>query len=107
VNFDAIALGALSFLIIGLLHPVVIYAEYFIGKKCWPAFLVSGTACLAACLFAGSFFGAALLSILGFSLLWSIKEVREQEERVKKGWFAENPNPKWGEKKKKANQEGL
>jgi hypothetical protein len=34
---------------------------------------------------------SALLSILGFTLLWSIKDLFEQEERVKKGWFLANP----------------
>ncbi|WP_373758757.1 DUF4491 family protein, partial [Bacteroides heparinolyticus] len=34
---------------------------------------------------------ASLLGVFAFSSFWSIKEVFEQEERVKKGWFPKNP----------------
>jgi len=33
-----------------------------------------------------------LLGVLGCTFLWSIQELYEQEERVRKGWFPENPN---------------
>jgi hypothetical protein len=29
--------------------------------------------------------------VFAFSSFWSIKEVREQHERVRKGWFPMNP----------------
>jgi hypothetical protein len=32
------------------------------------------------------------VGILGCTFLWSIQELYEQEERVKKGWFPENSN---------------
>ena len=35
-----------------------------------------------------------MVSILGFTCLWSIKELFEQEKRVQKGWFAKNPKRK-------------
>lgn len=35
---------------------------------------------------------SAIIGVTGFSSLWSINEIIEQEERVKKGWFPENPN---------------
>ena len=34
---------------------------------------------------------ASLLGVFAFSSFWSIKEIFEQEERVKKGWFPKNP----------------
>jgi len=34
------------------------------------------------------------LAVLGFSLLWSIKELSEQKDRVEKGWFPKNPKRK-------------
>ena len=34
---------------------------------------------------------ASVLSIFGLTMLWGIHEVIEQEERVQKGWFPENP----------------
>lgn len=37
---------------------------------------------------------SAMLAILGFSLLWIIRELFEQQERVRKGWFPRIPNRK-------------
>jgi lysylphosphatidylglycerol synthetase-like protein (DUF2156 family) len=88
---QGLIIGVGAFLIIGLLHPVVVRGEYHFGKGIWPAFLVLGVACIVASLFAGSVMVSALLAVLGFSLLWSIRELFEQEERVRKGWFPQNP----------------
>ena len=35
-----------------------------------------------------------MLGIAAFSSLWSILELVKQRERVKKGWFPENPKRK-------------
>ena len=35
-----------------------------------------------------------LVAVFGITSLWTIKELFEQEERVKKGWFPENPKRK-------------
>ncbi len=88
---DGIVIGIGAFLIIGLLHPVVIKGEYHWGTNIWPAFLVSGLVCIVASIFIDMLIPSALLAILGFSLLWSIRELFEQEQRVKKGWFPGNP----------------
>ncbi|HDK7138544.1 TPA: DUF4491 family protein [Clostridium botulinum] len=37
---------------------------------------------------------SVLLAVLGFSPFWSIGELRQQKERVKKGWFPKNPKKK-------------
>lgn len=94
MDFSGILVGAGAFLIIGLLHPVVIKAEYHIGKRIWPLFLVAGMACLAVSLFLEGAVWSALAAVLGFSLLWSIRELYEQEARVAKGWFPPNPKKK-------------
>lgn len=39
MNWGGILLGTASFVIIGLFHPIVIWAEYHFGKGCWPVFL--------------------------------------------------------------------
>lgn len=93
-NLTALALGAVSFLIIGLFHPIVIKGEYYFGKGCWPVFAVVGVLCLAAALVIKSFFWGTVMSLVGFSCFWSIKELFEQEERVNKGWFPANPDRK-------------
>lgn len=48
MHFKGIILGALSFLIIGVWHPIVIKGEYHLGRKvCMPAFAAIGVACVA------------------------------------------------------------
>jgi hypothetical protein len=90
LNFQGIVIGLCSFLIIGLFHPIVIKIEYHFGKRAWPLFLVSGIAFIVISLFLEGTMGPSILSILGFSCLWSIHEIIEQEERVKRGWFPAN-----------------
>lgn len=92
MNYAGIIIGACSFLIIGLFHPLVIKLEYYLGTKPWPAFLILGLASIAGSLFVENFIASALLAVLGFSLLWSIHELIEQKNRVEKGWFPANPN---------------
>lgn len=89
--FYGILIGFGTFVIIGVLHPVVIKAEYHIGKKIWPAFLALGLLSVSGSCLTGNILLSALLAVLGFSLLWSIRELFEQEERVKKGWYPANP----------------
>lgn len=94
MNFTGIVIGIASFLIIGILHPVVIKVEYYFGKHMWPIFLITGIGCILLSLFIDNLIPSILLSVLGFSLLWSVNELIEQEERVRKGWFPKNPDKK-------------
>ena len=91
-RFGGLLVGAASFLIIGLLHPVVIKAEYRYGKGCWPLFAAAGALCYLASVFMASQILSILLAVLGFTLFWCVRELYEQEERVKKGWFPANPD---------------
>jgi uncharacterized membrane protein len=100
MNFEGIIIGAGTFLIIGLLHPIVIKTEYYIGAKSWPVFLIMGLLCVALSFFCETIIISTLLSILGFSLLWSILELFQQEKRVEKGWFPSNPHKRNGAEKK-------
>lgn len=93
--FTGLGIGLATFLIIGLFHPVVIKAEYYWGTKCWWIFLVLGTIGVIASLVVENVFISALLGVFSFSSFWTIKEVFEQEERVKKGWFPRNPKRKY------------
>lgn len=86
-----IAVGALTFLVIGLFHPMVIKAEYYLGTRSWWGFLLLGLACLGLSVFTHNTLAATLLGVVGFSSLWSILEVFEQAKRVEKGWFPANP----------------
>lgn len=89
-----LALGLATFLIIGLFHPLVIKAEYYIGVKSWVYFLMLGIAFAILAVYIDSNFFSALLGVTSFSSFWSILEVFEQERRVQKGWFPANPNKK-------------
>ena len=42
MNFTGIIVGLATFLIIGVFHPIVIKAEYYFSKSCWPVFLAAG-----------------------------------------------------------------
>lgn len=89
--FEGALLGLCTFLIIGLFHPIVIKAEYYFGTRCWWVFLLFGILFTVAALLVEKLFWSALLGITGFSCLWSILEIFEQRERVRKGWFPKNP----------------
>lgn len=92
--FNGIIIAVATFFIIGLFHPIVIKAEYYWGVKCWPIFAVIGIILLTASLFISDTLWAAIIGVIGCSALWSILEIFEQRERVRKGWFPKNPNRK-------------
>lgn len=92
--FQGIIIAVATFLIIGIFHPVVIKSEYYFGTKCWPVFAIFGVACLVVSLFVEDVLVASIIGVTGCSLLWSILEIFEQRERVKKGWFPMNPKRK-------------
>ena len=92
MHFEGLAMGVIVFLIIGIFHPVVIKVEYYFGKKVWPVFFVIGWSFVIWSLFTENLFFSIFLGVFGFSCLWSICELIEQEGRVKKGWFPKNPN---------------
>ena len=94
MNFGGIIVGLATFLIIGAFHPIVIKAEYYIGKQCWWVFLLAGLIFAVASLFVENWVGSTILGVIAFSSFWSILELFEQEERVKKGWFPANPKKK-------------
>ena len=90
-----ITIGICTFLIIGLFHPVVVKAEYYWGTRCWWVFLLLGLAGIVLSLMVSSIILSTLAGVFAFSSFWTIKEVFEQEERVKKGWFPKNPRRKY------------
>ena len=94
MNLQGILIGLATFLTIGIFHPIVIKAEYYFGRCSWWAFLVVGSACLAASLFVADTTASILLGVVGFSSLWGILEIFQQHRRVQKGWFPMNPKRK-------------
>lgn len=41
-----VILGLVSFLTIGIFHPIVIKAEYHFSEKIWPVFALAGIVCM-------------------------------------------------------------
>lgn len=91
--------GLAAFLTIGVCHPIVIKCEYHFGKGCWPVFAVVG---VLFCIFSAltglwikdptvHYLLSTVFGVMAFSAFWSIRELFEQEERVRKGWFPANP----------------
>ncbi|MDR1726110.1 MAG: DUF4491 family protein [Bacteroidales bacterium] len=93
-NLTGIAIGLATFLIIGLFHPLVIKAEYYIGVKSWWLFLIAGIVFILLSLQFSNVFVSTLFGVLAFSSFWSIFEVFEQKKRVDKGWFPKNNKKK-------------
>ena len=89
--FMGLGIGAATFLTIGIFHPVVIWTEYHFSARVWWVFLVLGIIGIIASLLVQSIFISAVLGVFSFSSFWTIKELKEQEERVAKGWFPRNP----------------
>jgi len=94
MHFSGIIIALISFAAIGVFHPIVIKAQYYFSDRIWPVFLVTGILFLVASLFVANTVVSAALGTIGCSCLWSIGELKEQTERVKKGWFPDNPNRK-------------
>lgn len=98
MNFQGILIGILSFLIIGIFHPIVIKCEYYFTDKVWKYFLVLGLVFIFCSTWFEGPLISSLLGVLGFTCLWSIKELKEQTQRVAKGWYPKNPNRKEDER---------
>lgn len=90
-HIAGLTVGLATFLIIGAFHPLVIKGEYYFGRKCRWWFLASGIILTILCVAVSDVIASSLLGVTAFSCFWSIKEIDEQIERVKKGWFPKNP----------------
>ena len=93
MNGQGIIIAVVSFLCIGLFHPLVIWFEYHFTQSIWPVFLIAGLLCLIAALFIQGLF-SVLLGLLGVACIWSIRELKEQARRVERCWFPKNPKRK-------------
>ena len=93
-NLLGLVIGIVTFLIIGLFHPIVIKTEYYWGTKYWWVFLLAGIIGAIGSLFLTNILLSVIAGVLSFSSFWSILELFEQKKRVEKGWFPANPKKK-------------
>lgn len=91
---SGLIVGLVTFIIIMFGHWACIVCEYYFTKKSWVAFLLCGLALCIVSLSCENDIIGACFSICGFTMLWGIGEVIEQEKRVEKGWFPKNPKRK-------------
>ncbi len=94
MNYLGPILGLISFIIIGIFHPVVIKLEYYLGKKSWWMLAVPGLLIVILSLFMNEIV-SILLGVLGFSLFWSAHEMFKQHDRVLSGRAKRNPKRKY------------
>ena len=90
-HLQGLVLGLCSFLIIGICHPSVLKREYRYGQRFKLVFLAAGIVVCIGSLLVNSVLLSALMGVGAFSCFWGIKEMKEQQERVRKGWFPRNP----------------
>lgn len=91
MSYTGPLIGLATFAVIGIFHPIVIKTEYYFGTRPWWVFLLAGIGAIVGAFFIENVFAASLLGVTGFSCLWSILELFEQRQRVRKGWFPKGP----------------
>lgn len=91
MNWTGIFAGLAMLVFTGVFHPVIVKCEYYFSSRVWPVFLVSGLGCCVWSALTESDELSGVLGVLGCILLWCIRELKEQERRVAKGWFPRNP----------------
>lgn len=94
MNFTGLFIAIITFLVIGIFHPIVIKGEYYFGTRCWWIFGIVGIAFIIGSLWVQDSMLSPILGVVGCSCLWSILEIFEQKQRVEKGWFPMNPKRK-------------
>ena len=105
-NLQGLVIGLATFLIIGVFHPLVIKGEYYMGQKCNLLFAAGGVVALVLSLLTHGTL-SILCGVTSFSCFWSILEVREQRESVRKGWFPANPRRNVSESERSSTGRGL
>lgn len=100
-----LTVGLLTFLLIGVFHPIVIKSHYYFGLECRWVFFVAGIASGVCSYLVSDMIWSTLLGVLAFTCLWSVLEITEQEQRVAKGWFPANPRRRAKEQRSENGQE--
>lgn len=105
MNTDGLVIALVSFVVIGVFHPLVIKGEYYFGTRIWWLFLLAGLAALTGSALTSHVVGSAALGVLGCTCLWSIGELFHQRRRVERGWFPKGPSHHHSKVPKETNQE--
>jgi len=91
LNFIGLGLALFTLISIGFGFWWVVKLEYIFGARIWKIVLGLGILICLVSAFMPDFKTAALIGILGGSLVWGATELPAQEDRVKRGHFPANP----------------
>lgn len=83
--FTGIIIAAMTFLTIGLWHPIVIKTEYYFGTRPWVIYLLVGISCCVAALFISNVYISSFFGVFGASALWGIGELFSQKKTRREG----------------------
>ncbi|MDR1984155.1 MAG: DUF4491 family protein [Prevotellaceae bacterium] len=78
--YTGLIIGFAVFLLIGMFHPLVVKAEYYLGQKAKWIFGIVSLVSLIISIFVGLEL-SIFLGCLGFSCLWSVFEINKQRKR--------------------------
>ncbi|MEW5870364.1 MAG: DUF4491 family protein [Chloroflexota bacterium] len=87
MNPFGLAVGLATLVVLGLGFVWVIRAERYLGYLWWPYFLGAGLLLVIASMLIPNDWGAALVGVLGASLVWGSTELKDQAVRAELGWF--------------------
>ena len=82
MNFTGVIVGLATFLIIGVFHPIVIKAEYYLGTKCWWIFLLLGIAGVTTSIFVADIIFYRDDNVASLSYAATVKIVWHRYRRV-------------------------
>ena len=103
-HLQGLVLGLCSFLIIGICHPIVSKGAYHYGQALQWCVVAAGVLLCIGSLLVSNVLLSSLMGVGAFSCFWGIGEMKQQQERVRKGWFPRNPKRTypWDEKDQKS-----
>jgi len=87
MNTFGLLIGIATLFIIGMGFIWVIRGERYLGVLWWPYFMGLGILLVIGTTLIPSTWGAALVGVLGGSLIWGSTEIKEQAIRAELGWY--------------------
>ena len=92
MNINGLLVGLATFFIIGIFHPIVIKAEFYLGVRCWWIFALAGILSAVLSMIATGMVLSTILGVVAFSSFWSILELVHQREGYVKAGFPKDPD---------------
>lgn len=91
-NFTGIILAVTVFITVAIGHEFVRKITYYYGTKPAPFVFIIGIGLFISSLYVNSYLLSAVIGVFAITVVWDGYEIYKQEERIRKGHAAENPN---------------